>query len=345
MNVIQKIALRIVLLLVIFIGISIVYAAFIFEKDLETHSPIISKIRNIPSKTDILYLGESSNWTYAEDDTDKSSISEMLSAHYPDLIIKEITKEATHAGIYKTYLERISTTKKINTVIVTLNLRSFGSAWVNSGLESPLQKSTVLLRNHNPLINRIMLSFKYYDLKTELEREKDMLAQWRKDELHFPYKFPYKNVREWDDALATEGLINPIGDSYDNTILACHYVKAYAFQIDTLTHPRIADFNEIVQLAKKRGWNLVFNLLGENVSKGEELVGKDLIYLMEQNRKLLVNYYSRKGVTVVDNMSLIANEYFIDQNWTTEHYTEEGRKIIAENIDKKIRINFTPNKN
>ena len=119
---------------------------------------------------------------------------------------------------------------------------------------------------------------------------------------------------------------------YAQTELACHYIKAYGFQIDTLKNPRIADFDEIVELARKRGWNLVFNLMAENMQKAEELVGEDLLFLMNENRELLLNYYQSKGVMVVDNLSLVDDAQFIDQNWTTEHYAEKGRKTVAKHV-------------
>ena len=34
------------------------------------------------------------------------------------------------------------------------------------------------------------------------------------------------------------------------TELACHYIKTYAFQIDTQRNPRIKDFDKIVCVAK-----------------------------------------------------------------------------------------------
>lgn len=67
------------------------------------------------------------------------------------------------------------------------------------------------------------------------------------------------------------------------TVLACHYIKTYAFQIDTIQNPRIKDFDNIVALAKKRNWNLVFNLMAENIDKAESLVGNELVSFIKQN--------------------------------------------------------------
>ena len=103
------------------------------------------------------------------------------------------------------------------------------------------------------------------------------------------------------------------------------------------------DFDAIVVLCRERGWNLVFNILAENVDKANELVGKDLLFLMYRNRDYLINRYdTMQGVTVVDNLNLVRDAEFIDQNWTTEHYYEYGRRQIADQVAQALR-QFYPN--
>ena len=93
-----------------------------------------------------------------------------------------------------------------------------------------------------------------------------------------------------------------------------------------------------MDLARERGWKLVFNLMAENTEKAGELIGDDLIFLMNENRELLLDYYRRKGVLVVDNLDRVEDPLFIDQNWTTEHYAEAGRKAIAKQVADALRI-------
>jgi len=79
----------------------------------------------------------------------------------------------------------------------------------------------------------------------------------------------------------------------------------------------------------KRNWNLVFNLMAENTAQAGSLVGEELLLLMRQNAALLGDYYGRRGVVVVNNLEAVPDEEFIDRDWTTEHYAEKGRKIVA----------------
>jgi len=336
---VKNIAIRIIYLVLFLVLSNYIYSNWFFEKDIQEYSPVINRVRSVPNDADIIYIGESSNTTFRDNDIDKRPISAMIADFFPKLNVYGITKEASHSGIYKILLSKIPKENTLKTLVVTLNLRSFNAQWIYSDLETPLQKSMVLLKPYPPLYNRFMLSFKAYDIKTNREREAQFKKQWVKAELVFPYKFPYKNVKEWDGGVYHSNILDSEGKKdYAKTELSCHFIKAYGFQIDTLTNPRIKDFNDIVELAKKRNWNLVFNLMAENTEKAEKLLGKDIIYLMKSNRELLKKYYTNKGVLVVDNLTLVKDEDYIDQDWTTEHYAERGRHIIAANVSKAISV-------
>lgn len=327
------IAVRILSLVLLLSGMNLLYKHVFFEKDLQKYSSIINLVRDVPPDAEIIYLGESSNNTAHRDDQDKRKISDFIADYYHGLAMYDLTKPAAHAGIFKVLLQQFPEKSEVETVIVTLTLRSFNAQWIHSPLETSLKKSLVLLKPYPPLFNRLLLSFKAYEIKTKEERERDFKKQWVEDKLHFPYEFPYEDVRQWNRWMAYKGISDEQGEiDRVQTELACHYIKAYGFQIDTLENPRIADFDAIVELARERGWKLVFNLMAENMEKAESLVGEDVCFLMNQNRELLKHYYGSKGVLVVDNLSSVEDQLFIDQNWTTEHYAERGRKTIAKGV-------------
>ena len=280
------------LLAIILVALNYIYKYTFYEKDLITHSDVIENVRQVPQNTDILYIGESSNTTASENDIDKRSISGITQDFFPALHVHDITKPASHAGIYKELLKNIPSNHQISTLIVTLNLRSFNAQWIYSRQETSLQKSLVLIKQFPPLVNRFLLSFKAYEIKSDAERTLQFKEKWENDILKFPYPFPHKNVTEWDYYQAVVGIKDANGKrDKEKTILACHYIKAYAFQIDTAHHVRLVDFNDIIDFAKDRGWNIAFNLLAENTDKAQQLVGDDLIYLMDENRIKLTKYF------------------------------------------------------
>lgn len=330
----KKLLIRILVLVALLFVMNWVYSKWFYEKDLQEHSDMVNLPRQVVADTcRIVYLGESSNRTYGWAESDQRKISDMVWAYFPDLRCGDMTKDASHAEIYYNILKLIPKESSVETVVVTMNLRSFDAGWIYSRLETALQKQLVLLQDYPPLVNRFLLAFKAYPIRSEAEWDQIVSKHWRKDPIEFSYDCEWKTTHQWDSAMAWQGWMDSQGQRDDAmTDLACHYIKAYAFQIRD-GNPRVKDFDKIVELCQERGWNLIFNLLPENVDKANELVGKDLLFLMKTNRDYLVKRYGGlEHVTVVDNLNLVRDVNFIDQNWTTEHYYAEGRHLVANRI-------------
>ena len=328
-------------MLLILTGLNFVYTYSFFKKDLAKECKEALEIRETQEFTDVYYFGESSNLTYTPEDSIKNTISELTSLFFPSLKINDISKYATHAGIYKYWLREINLKKsKPKAIVVTLNLRSFDAAWIHSKLETQLQESLVLARPYPNLVNRFLLSLQAFDNKTESQREQEMLEEWHTKQLIFPEKFKYKTVAEWDYAMAQGTYLKPDG-SWDSEkiILACHYIKSYAFNLDE-TNPRIKDFDQIADWCAKNKISLYLNLMAENIEYADSLVGKELVFLMRQNRDYLIKRYTKETCKVVDNLELVHGKNYIDQNWTTEHYDYKGRMRIAKNLAEKLQNQF-----
>ena len=319
--------MRIGIVAVLLVAVNWIYSKWFYERDLQAYSDMVNLPRKVVDDScRIVYLGESSNHSHGWAESDQRKISDMVWAYFPNLRCGDMTKDASHAEIYYNMLKLIPKESSVETVVVTMNLRSFDAGWIYSRLETALQKQLVLLRDYPPLVNRFLLAFKAYPIRSEKEWDKLVNKHWKTDPL--PPDFKWKSTYEWDMTLPWPK--NPTDNDMD--YLPHYYIKAYAFYIRD-DNPRVKDFDAIVKLCQKRGWNLIFNLLPENVDKANELVGQDLVSLMQLNRDYLVERYGgQEGVTVVDNLSLVRDVNFIDQNWTTEHYYAEGRHLVANRI-------------
>ena len=334
----KKLLIRIGMVLVMLVVLNWVYATWFFEKDLRKHSDIVElSWQVIDDSCRIIYLGESSNNHFGDEETNHRKISGFTADYFPTVKMGDLTKAASHAQTYLYMLKHIPSSSSVETVVVTMNLRSFGPLWINSKLETALRKQLVLLEDYPPLVNRFVLAFKAYPIKTEEEWNELVFEHWRTDTFNIP-NFPWHTTADWDYGMNHYGWYDANGrKDWDMTALACHYIKTYGFQIDD-DNPRVKDFDAIVDLCHERGWNLVFNLMAENVDKANELVGKDLMRLLRYNRDYLLQRYGHlDGVTVVNNLSLVRDVNFIDQDWTTEHYYEEGRRIIADHLASTLR--------
>lgn len=337
----KTVCIKIVLLVLILTGLNFIYTHSLYEKDLREKSVEAMEIKETQQSTDIYYFGESSNVTFAPGDSVQSSISDLTALFFPSLKLTNINKYATHGGIYKDWLKAIDLSgKKPKALVLTLNLRSFDAAWIHSKLETQLQESMVLTKPYPPLVNRFLLSLQAFDNKTEQQREQDMLREWRTKPLVFPFPFKYKTTAAWDYGMSQGSYLKPDGTwDQDKIALACHYIKGYAFNL-TENNPRVKDFDAIADWCSKNGINLYLNLMAENIEYADSLVGKELVFLMNQNRDFLVKRYSTGNCNVVDNFNLVPGREFIDQNWTTEHYNDRGRMRIARNLATTLKSQF-----
>ena len=335
----KKMIFKFALLAVLLVLMNWIYAKFFFKADLMRHSDEVELAWKIAADSCVMvYTGESSNHTFSWSDNDRRKISDFVFDHFPDMRCGDMTKDASHAEVYYYLLKNIPEDAPVETVIVTMNLRSFGYNWIESNLETAIQKQLVLLKDNPPLVNRFKLAFKDYEILTNYERAVRRTYHRNHDTLVFPYDFPYHTNYEWDYATNRKGIMNPDGTrNKELSIMAVTYVQCYAFQIHD-DNPRVKDFDNIVKLAKQRGWHLVFNLLAENVEQAQELVGDDLVFLMHQNRDFLVERYGNlDDVTVVDNLEAVDSQCFIDKNFTSEHYCEAGRRSIGDNVAEAVK--------
>lgn len=338
--ILKKVIIKLTCLFLILIGLNLLYNHTLFQNDLKSKSPEALAIKT-QEAPDIYFFGESSNATYRNTDSIKNSISELTAMFFPALKLNPIVKPATHAGIYKEWIKLIDLKKnKVKALIITLNLRSFDAAWINSKLETQLQESLVMTQNFPNIWNRFCLSLQAFDNKTEKQRDEIMVNEWKSTQLIFPFDFPFKTTSDWDYAMAQGHYKKPDGSwDVEKNILACHYIKAYAFNLND-QNPRIKDFDEIADYCAKNRINLYLNLMAENMDYADSLVGKELVFLMKQNRDFLVKRYSKNTCVVIDNLDLVRGKDFIDQNWTTEHYAYKGRMAIAKNLAQALKKQF-----
>jgi hypothetical protein len=336
-RILKKLLLFVALLAVL----NFVYRFTLYPKDVKQKYPEAVRLKQSQDSTDIYYFGESSNITFTKDDSSQKSISDFIQDYYPGLKVTAINKYATHAGVYRQWLRQFSfPSKRPKAIVITMNMRSFDAAWRHSKLETQLKEGFVLTRPYPVLINRFLLSLQAFDNKTEKEREREMQHEWSTTKLMFPFPFKYETVQQWDNAMANGGYLNADGSwDMDKIVLSCHYIKAYAFNIAD-DNERLRDFDAIFQFCTEKGVPLYYNLMAENVQYADSLVGRELVFLMRQNRDILVKRYNKGVCTVVDNLEQVEGNWFIDKKWTTEHYDHRGRMLIARNCADSLKKHF-----
>ena len=81
---------------------------------------------------------------------------------------------------------------------------------------------------------------------------------------------------------------------------------------------------------------LIFHLLSENIIESESLLGNDITNLIYYNSQLLHQRYKKNEVSIIDNISLLDSNEFIN-NVPNSHYHYNGRKLMAEKIAKFLQ--------
>ena len=243
--------------------------------------------------------------------------------------------------MYAAILDNVADDATIKTVIVTMNLRSFAAYVMYTPITNSIRQRMIMLdNNYPPLLNRFFLIFKKSTAYNGNEFKAMKLTDWKSDKIVignyntlYDMKTAYENGEYIDfnenftDQMKEKGIA---------------HISNYAFQIDTKMNPRINDFDKLVTLAKKRNWKLIFHLLPENIEKSKSLFGDDLNNLINYNRQLLLQRYNNDEVTVIDNMNLLLENEFIEEN-PNSHFHYNGRKLMAERIANSLTKPITPN--
>jgi hypothetical protein len=355
---------RIGLVMGFLVLLNVVYEHTLWNKDVTTFSRVRNRIDSVFHSGADIYLGESSNtsfnpWT----DTLQESIAEFLQYYLPERRIQAVTHEGYHPGLFKQMLNVLPVLKKgeRRTLWLGVNLRTCGPSAIFSANEASNQREALYYSHRPPLVTRIFMGLHFYDNRNEKERERLKFQWWRTHDLTKAQiqELPYRTALQWIDAIAK---------NYDTLLpedlkgMMGAYVKEFAFVLDD-DNPRVQDLKKTVQIAKEKGWNVVFHILPPNryhaawlfAEKGQPslhtmvhqdsavmgLPSNPLVGLMDYNYQFLRRRFFDWGVQVVDNYflreSLIDNSvangsFYTDQWYPTEHYNAAIRKAIADQL-------------
>ncbi|UPT67593.1 MAG: hypothetical protein M0D57_02660 [Sphingobacteriales bacterium JAD_PAG50586_3] len=231
-----KLGLAAVLLIVVMAIANPIYTRYFFKKDVgEAKGQILFDLDSLQHVCDVLYFGESSDFSYLESDTCHYSISEMIDT-LSSKKVGRLSTHAQHAGSYLQLIKYIKPDSRVKTIVVTLNMRSFNAGWIYSKLETPLMKTNVFYQTYPPILRRIQVALNGYDNTPDEFRQKKMKWHMAHDKINVPDTFRYKNITDWDFDVGNNnayGYYNPDSSWNGSKIeLACHFIKTYAFSID-----------------------------------------------------------------------------------------------------------------
>lgn len=319
---IKRLFYRTVLLLLICVCGELIYQTTIYSKHLESEGFLkLLFQRAMDKKPEALYFSASPNKAYSPLDDDRGSISSIMNEQ-TEMRLVGIDTGAIHAGIYHFMLQKIPENHSIKHVIVNMNIRSFGKNWIYSPLENQLQRNLAYWNDDIHLLNRLKIVLKDYPFIPENERISH-IEHGRVFDL-LPLSGAHKTIDLWTNSL----------HDTRHSSMGIQFVNSFAFSIQS-DNPRLKQFDQISRYCNEHNLELTFVILPENIALMRELVGEDLVYLVQKNAQYLKTRYERRGVRVLDLLTDLDSTNFYEK-FPTEHYDQNGRMYIAEQIVKSI---------
>ena len=257
------------------------------------------------------------------------------------------------------------------TVVITVNMRSFGPSAMFNGNEASNQQEAIFYSHRTALLNRVFVSLHHYDNRDSREMERAKTQWFRTKDLRLDnstYGRHY-GITHGDGGLKSDGEVW----YYHNTVkwwlrdlqrqcapvsgeadlarvmpMAEAYLKEFAFLLDE-ENPRVQALDAIVAKCKQEQVNVVFVLLMPNFDHANRLFGEELTQLMDYNMDFLRKRFAgwekeyNKGdfkVGYVDVQRLYGDwaggQHYTDQWYPTEHVDAHVRRFIAQKTAEKI---------
>lgn len=337
-------------------------------------SPVAGKLDSAFLSGDVVYLGESSNtsfnpWT----DTFGYSVSEFLQMYLPQNRVRGVSHDGYHVGLFSQMLGLMPahwSDSSRKTVVITVNMRSFGPSAMFNGNEASNQQEAIFYSHRMALLNRVFVSLHHYDSRDarEMERAKTQWFRTKDLRLNGGAGNHYGNTHG-------DGGLKPEGEVwyYHNTVkwwlrdlqrqfapvsgdadlarvmpMAEAYLKEFAFLLDE-ENPRVQALDAIVEKCKREQVNVVFVLLMPNYDHANRLFGEELTQLMDYNMDFLRKRFAgwekeyKQGNFKVGYVDVpraygdwAGGEHYTDQWYPTEHVDAHIRQFIAKKTAEKI---------
>jgi hypothetical protein len=278
-------------------------------------------------KSDIIYFSASPNKSYALTEKNRLSIHTFAQQELKDYSIRSLDTGAIHAGIFLHALHHLPQKNKPKMIVVDLNLRSFGSNWIESDLENNLQLNLNYWNQNYGLVNRMNAALKNYAFISNEERNKRIVYQH--DFVKLPFHGSQSTVRKWNDSLQKST------QTYKE--IACAFVRSFGFEVKS-NNPMLHSYKSIQKYCEENGIKLIFLFLPENLDMMEKLAGKELKLLCLQNRSRIKRELGEKAV-ILDLMDHFDASFFFE-SFPTEHYYAPGREYIGKKMAASILENI-----
>jgi hypothetical protein len=284
------------------------------------HMQSVRDIEAVPAdgSKEGLFLGDSVNFSYAKDDTDKRRMSAMLSERLPALHVVAVDHKAYHLGVFDAVVRNlVRRGRSPQLVLVPVNLRAFSSHWIHSpGWQfENLQRYLVWDSAGYRLVFRPLQSFRAF-----------------RDSYESQESFRSRPLRQGTSAPNTIGRILAMQEAQRTDTAAMRAAVDLYFMetIDERLRP-MQDMLNLARRAREAGIRVLFYIGPVDGETCDRYTDGRFSQQTDRNAEKIVAALQAEGAAVVDLHRLLpASAFAYRSPYPDEHLNQAGRKAVAE---------------
>lgn len=277
--------------------------------------------RAIKENVDVVYFGDSSASNYGRNDSDKSSLPQMLGKILGERTLVSIDNPAYAAGIFLEFSKYMIREKYYpEYVVIPINIRSFSPSWdKNPGYQFEDQKEIL----NSKLSFMFLKSIEAFD-------KKNRLSEISQSE--------FENT----DVFNGEEIVGKVKDfeghefrNYSEENMKDSILYFYMFSL-TEDHRKISSLSQIAQILTENNIKPIFYITPVDYETGERYFPGQFSERLKHNTELIKSVLEKNNVRVMDLSIILGSDFFAWERYPNEHLNEKGREYVAKKIAERI---------
>lgn len=277
--------------------------------------------RAIKENVDVVYFGDSSASNYGRNDSDKSSLPQMLGKILGERTLVSIDNPAYAAGIFLEFSKYMIREKYYpEYVVIPINIRSFSPSWdKNPGYQFEDQKEIL----NSKLSFMFLKSIEAFD-------KKNRLSEISQSE--------FENT----DVFNGEEIVGKVKDfeghefrNYSEENMKDSILYFYMFSL-TEDHRKISSLSQIAQILTENNIKPIFYITPVDYETGERYFPGQFSERLKHNTELIKSVLEKNNVRVMDLSTILGSDFFAWERYPNEHLNERGREYVVKKIAERI---------
>lgn len=285
--------------------------------------PVLALERIQRTGADVLFLGDSTVFTTRKDDSDRSSIPEMLRRAAPDIRIEDVCDAAFNLTLYEGIAHYVEETETpIATVVFPINMRLMGPQ--HERLPYRYVDKELLFLRHRSLPFRVayrpLASFKTFTFRSVTVED-----------------FRQLPVLDGTASLGPLGEFNPqyeihIGEEQRARLVTFFYMYSLTTESQAL-----AEFGRSLDALNRAGIRALPYITPLDMETGAQYLGSRFRTRIRENVAYFKNAAEARGVQLLDLSEALPGSWFIRGSYPDEHLRDTGRQAVADRLAEALR--------